>query len=76
MLYYFTDAIVNFIHPSNSTTYNVIEGNGVVQLMLNLTNPLSNDINVQVISTDGLATGKSKMTYIHTYVLHDYAYNA
>ena len=61
----FVDAIVNFIHPSNSPTYNVIEGNGVVQLILNLTNPLSRDISVQVISADGSATSKSNV--IHTY---------
>ena len=55
--YYFicVDATVSFSHP----TYDVNEGNGLVQLILTLTNPSSSVINLQVLNTDGSATGKS-----------------
>ena len=53
------DASVSFTY----STFNVNEGNGPVQLMLTLTNPSSNVVNIQVLDTDGSATSKPICTY-------------
>ena len=43
------------------TTYNIIEGDALVQLMLTLSRPLSTDLTLQVLNSDLSATGKYRM---------------
>ena len=44
----------------NQSAYSVNEGNEVLQIVLVLSNPSSTDITVEVLSTDGSATGKQR----------------
>ena len=53
---YFTLYIVATLDFDQSV-YSVDEDNGVVQVILLLSNPSSSDITVQVFTTDGSATG-------------------
>ena len=48
------DITVNF----EQITYNVAEANGLVNPVLVLSNPSSTNITVEILSTEGSATGK------------------
>ena len=43
------------------TTYNISEGDALVQLMLTLSRPLSTGLRLQVLNSDLSATGKYRM---------------
>ena len=53
--YHFVDIVVNF----EEFTYSVDEDNGTVELVLLLSDSLSTDVTIQVVTTDGSATGES-----------------
>ena len=53
--YHFVDIVVNF----EELTYSVDEDDGTVELVLLLSDSLSTDVTIQVVTTDGSATGES-----------------
>ena len=52
--YHFIDIVVNF----EELTYYVNEDNGTVEVVLLLSDSLSTDVTIQVLTTDGSATGE------------------
>ena len=57
----FVVAAVNFANQ----VYDIVEGSDLVQLILTLSNPSSYNITIQVLTTEGSATGR-----ILTYILY------
>ena len=56
----FAVAAVNFANQ----VYDIVEGTGLVQLMLTLSNPSSYGNTIRVLSADGSATGKLLASYM------------
>ena len=61
------DATVRF----SQAMYTVDESNGVVQILLILSNPSSTTLNITVLATDKSANGKY-ITFMHTLYYNNY----
>jgi len=63
----YVHACVNFVAPTVSfskSNYGVNENDGVVELILVLSNPLSSDVTIRITTFDREATGKGLMHII------------